>query len=85
MDTQGRLVLAPFHGPAAVRQEKDPVAFHQIIQVGAAILGCLPGWKHDQVGTFLRNLGQDEPTGRQEKPAAEGFFQRFHSAAKQFR
>ena len=65
LDTQGRFVITPFHGTAAVRQEKDTVAFYQVIQVGTAILGRFPVGKDDQMNSFFSNLGEDEPTGRQ--------------------
>ena len=83
LNSEGRLIIAPFHRTAAVRQEKDTVAFHQVIQVGTAILGRFPVGKDDQMGSFFRDLGEDEPTGRQKQPAAECFPGGIHSAAEQ--
>ena len=83
LDTEGGFVIASFDGAAAVRQEEDAVAFHQIIQVGAAIFRRFPGRKDDEMGSFIRNLGEDEPTGRQKQPAAECFPIGIHPAAEQ--
>ena len=65
LDAERGFVIASFDGAAAVRQEEDAVAFHQIIQVGAAIFRRFPGGKDDEMGSFIRDLGEDEPTGRQ--------------------
>ena len=65
LDTEGGFVIAPFHGTAAVRQEKYAITFHQIIQICTAVFSRFPGGKDDEMGSFFRNLGEDEPTGRQ--------------------
>ena len=71
---QGRLVIAPFHAFARLRQEKDAVSFHEVIQIGRTILGRFLGGKDDKMGSFPDHLGEYNPPGRQEKPAAERLF-----------
>ena len=83
LDAEGRLVIAPFYGASAVREEENAVAFHQIIEVRAAIFGRFPVGKDHEVGSFFRNLGENEPSGRQKQSAAECLPIGIHPAAEQ--
>ncbi len=71
LDSERSLVIALFKSLSRIRHEEHAVSLNQIIQVNRTIFSRLPVRKHDDLNALIRKLGYDEPSGRQEEPAAE--------------
>ena len=71
--TERCLIITLFKASSRIWEKEYGVSLYKIIKVHRTILGRFPVRHHNHLDAVMIKTGHDEPSGRKEKPAAEGF------------
>ena len=71
--TERCLVITLFKASSRIGKKEYAVSLYKIIKIHRTILSRLPVRHHYHLDSVMVETSYDKPTGRKEKPAAEGF------------